>query len=268
MTRPYTSTVMRSASANTASMSCSTSRSRAALERGRAARPSSADSCGPMPAIGSSSSSRRGRLASAIAISSARRSPCDSAAAGVVGPVGEPDLGQHAAARSRSRGVARSRAPEAEAVAGVRLHRERDVVERGELAEDAGDLERARDAERAPAAPARAANVVAGEADRAGIRAQFAGELPDQRRLAGAVRADQRVDLAGHDRQRHVAGASRPPNRLVSPDFRAATQPCGPRRLGARPAAPTSRTARARSAAPSSACQCSVQRDSTLFEKR
>ena len=34
------------------------------------------------------------------------------------------------------------------------------------------------------------------EADRAGVLADLADDLLDQRRLAGAVRADQRVDLA------------------------------------------------------------------------
>ena len=39
-------------------------------------------------------------------------------------------------------------------------------------------------------------DVLAGEADAARVRAQVAGELADERRLAGAVRADDRVRLA------------------------------------------------------------------------
>src|SRR6266850_2245178 len=76
MTRPYTSTEMRSARRNTASMSCST---RTMVWR-RLSEDSSAimccDSSTPMPAIGSSRSSSRGRVASAIATSSWRCSPC------------------------------------------------------------------------------------------------------------------------------------------------------------------------------------------------
>src|SRR6185437_7092913 len=43
----------------------------------------------------------------------------------------------------------------------------------------------------------KARDVVAGEDDAAAVGSQLAGELGDQRRLAGAVGADQRVHLAG-----------------------------------------------------------------------
>src|SRR6266853_345022 len=69
ITRPDTSTETRSASRNTASMSCSTSAIMFS------------DSSGPMPAIGSSRSTSRGRVASARPTSSARCSPCASVAA-------------------------------------------------------------------------------------------------------------------------------------------------------------------------------------------
>src|SRR6267143_415814 len=76
MTRPYTSTEIRSARRNTASMSCST---RTMVWR-RLSEDSSpimcCDSSTPMPAIGSSRSSSRGRVASAMATSSCRCSPC------------------------------------------------------------------------------------------------------------------------------------------------------------------------------------------------
>src|SRR6266478_6139210 len=81
ITRPDTSTEMRSASRNTASMSCSTSSTvMRARMRSRSASMLS-DSSGPMPAIGSSRSTSRGRVASARPTSSARCSPCASAAA-------------------------------------------------------------------------------------------------------------------------------------------------------------------------------------------
>ena len=59
------------------------------------------------------------------------------------------------------------------------LHGERDVVERGEVAEDAGDLERAREAHARARGVAQARDVGAGEADRAGVGPQLAGELAD-----------------------------------------------------------------------------------------
>src|SRR2546421_8503911 len=81
ITRPDTSTETRSASRNTASMSCSTSSTEMrARMRSRSAIMFS-DSSGPMPAIGSSRRTSRGRVASARPTSSARCSPCASAAA-------------------------------------------------------------------------------------------------------------------------------------------------------------------------------------------
>ena len=67
---------MRSASANTASMSCSTSRMPYCPFMPCSSRVMRADSSGPMPAMGSSSSRRRGERASATASSSWRFSPC------------------------------------------------------------------------------------------------------------------------------------------------------------------------------------------------
>src|SRR5712671_3226757 len=66
---------MRSASANTASMSCSISRMVRPCLSSRSIVTARADSSGPRPAIGSSSSSKRGLVASAIASSSWRCSP-------------------------------------------------------------------------------------------------------------------------------------------------------------------------------------------------
>src|SRR5712671_925417 len=66
---------MRSASANTASMSCSISRMVRPCLSSRSIVTARADSSGPRPAIGSSKSSKRGLVASAIASSSWRCSP-------------------------------------------------------------------------------------------------------------------------------------------------------------------------------------------------
>src|SRR6266571_665891 len=87
ITRPDTSTETRSASRNTASMSCSTSSTviRARM-RSRSAIMFS-DSSGPIPAIGSSRSTSRGRVASAKPTSSARCSPCATAASRPASPI-------------------------------------------------------------------------------------------------------------------------------------------------------------------------------------
>jgi len=71
-----------------------------------------------------------------------------------------------------------------------------------------------------PAAPAHAwqmGDVVAGEVDGAGVWPQVAGELAHQRGLAGAIGADQGMDLAGSHVDRDVVVAIRPPKRLISP---------------------------------------------------
>ena len=77
---------MRVAIPNTTSMSCSTSRMvrRPPSASRRISASTRSRSPDPIPAVGSSSSSRRGPVASASAISSSLRSPCDSSAAGRV----------------------------------------------------------------------------------------------------------------------------------------------------------------------------------------
>src|SRR5271169_4389295 len=77
----------------------------------------------------------------------------------------------------------------------MRLHRERNVIERGEVAEQRSDLERAREAEPAPAIDRQPGNVGAVKTDAASLRRDFAAEQADQRRLAGAVRTDHGVDF-------------------------------------------------------------------------
>ena len=86
------------------------------------------------------------------------------------------------------------------------LRRERDIVGRGEIRQQRGDLERARQPE--PAAPIgrQPGDVAAGEMNGAGIRHQLPGELADQRGLAGAVGADDRMQLARRDIERQIVG--------------------------------------------------------------
>ena len=118
-----------------------------ALELAQQSRPCARISSGPMPAIGSSSSSMRGVVASAMAISSWRCSPWLSLATSTSRAVGEADARQRRARGLAQLGLAARVAPEAEGMAGMRLHGERHVVERGEIGEQRGDLERAREAE-------------------------------------------------------------------------------------------------------------------------
>ena len=108
-------------------------------------------SSGPIPAIGSSSSSIRGEVASAMAISSCRCSPWLSLATSTSAPLGEADARQRRAG-GRAQGVlAARRTPEMKGVTGMRLHGERHVVEDGEIREQRSDLERAGEAELAAA---------------------------------------------------------------------------------------------------------------------
>ena len=81
------------------------------------------------------------------------------------------------------------------------LHGERDIVVGREIGEDAGDLERVGDAEPHAQVGRHCGDVVAVEGDGAGRRQQAAGDQADEGGLAGAVRADQRTDLAGQDRE-------------------------------------------------------------------
>ncbi len=131
-----------------------------------------------------------------------------------VGAVTEADFVQDRARRDLQRRVLARRTPEAKAVAGVRLHRQRDVVEHAELAVDAGDLERARKPLVRARGGAERGDVLPGEPDAPRIRAQVAGELCDQRRLAGAVRTDDGVRFTWSHVERHPVGGAQRTKRL------------------------------------------------------
>ncbi len=97
-------------------------------------------------------------------------------------------------------------APEAEGVPVMRLRCERDIVGGGEIRQQRGDLEGTREPERTTAIGRHVRDVAAAEKDAAGVRREMTGELADQRGLAGAVRADDRVQLAFRDVERNVIG--------------------------------------------------------------
>ena len=114
----------------------------------------------------------------------------------------EPDAFERGLRRSAQAVVAPRVIPETERVTGMRLHRERDIVERGEIAEQRSDLERARQPEVAVAIGRQCGDIAAIEADSAAVRGDLAGQQADQRGLAGAVRADDGVEFAARDVER------------------------------------------------------------------
>ncbi|MGY4318020.1 hypothetical protein ACVWW1_007347 [Bradyrhizobium sp. JR3.5] len=97
-------------------------------------------------------------------------------------------------------------APKAERVAVMRLRRERDVVDRGKILQQRGDLERARQPEPAALVGRQARDVAAGKPDGSGIRHHLPGELADQRGLPGAVGADDGVQFARQNLHREIVG--------------------------------------------------------------
>ena len=80
-----------------------------------------------------------------------------------------------------------------------------DGLERGEIRIELVDLEGARQAAQHALVHGQVRDVLAFEQDAARVRLEHAGELVDDRGLAGAVRADQRVAGALLDLQRQIA---------------------------------------------------------------
>ena len=91
-----------------------------------------------------------------------------------------------------------------EALAQVAMSAHEQVVEDAEAAEEADVLERARDAERRYVVRARVRDRAAGDRDRARGRTIDAGHAVEERRLARAVRTDERDRLALGDLEAHV----------------------------------------------------------------
>src|SRR5262249_10055007 len=193
-------TEIRSARVKTASMSCSTSTivmRRLSVARNRTIR---CDSSNPMPATGAWSGEKPRRRRerhrelelALLAVGEAGREYVRARA--------ETDRLERGARGLAQRGLGARRPPEPEAPSGVRLPGQGHVVEGREVPEDARHLTRAR--QPAPGAMRRAESrdVLVGEANRARIGGEVARELADERGLARAVGADDRVRLAG----RHV----------------------------------------------------------------
>src|SRR5207245_5619633 len=107
--------------------------------------------------------------------------------------------------------------PEPEAPTGRRLDGKRDVADRREVPEDAGDLEGARKPEPRPRRGVQRRHVLAGEAGHARVGLEVARELADQRGLARAVGADDRVRLAFRHVEVHPVGRAQAAEALAEP---------------------------------------------------
>ena len=116
------------------------------------------------------------------------------AAGEVVGAAGEAELGEQPVGEPACR-----RPPEA-----LRDRARLDVLAHAQMAEQAHDLEGAGDAARGDLARRQAGDVGAVAQHAAVLRCYLPGDDVDQRRLAGAVGADQPQDLAGLEAQRHA----------------------------------------------------------------
>ena len=145
-----------------------------------------------------------GCVASAIAMSSARRSPCDSAAAATSARAASPVSGERVARR----GVpSPDSAPRRESSEGnpdaCDCAASRQFSKAENAREDVRVLERSRQ-RRAARCGSRASRVIVTRRrlDRPGRRHELARQQVDQRRLACAVRADHRVHGARAQRQR------------------------------------------------------------------
>ena len=178
---------MRSQSRMIRRMSCSiTSRPQPNASLIAASAPtSSSDSPSLSPAAGSSSSRNDGRAASARAIASRRCSPCGRRRGDRPARCSRPTRSRSSQLDAREPAAATHRCATAAASMfsnTVSAGEQPDVLER---AHDAG----ARDLGRRPGR-----DVLAVEHDAPAGRALEAGEHVDERRLAGAVRADQAED--------------------------------------------------------------------------
>src|SRR4029077_1013889 len=148
---------------------------------------------------------------------------------------------------------------QAEVAAGAELDRDPDVLQHRELREDAGDLEGAGDAPPETGGRGERGHVVAAKEHAARGRRQQSGDEVKQRGLAGAVRADDRAQLArlyrevdpGHGLQ-GPEGAAEPPRFQQRGHARA-------RRRRAVPTSPPGRKITIRTkTAPVKIIQCSV----------
>jgi hypothetical protein len=96
------------------------------------------------------------------------------------------------------------------------LHRQADILQGGEVAEQIVLLEGPRQPQAADALRPRAGDVLALEQNPSRAGRQLAAQLVHQAGLAGAVRADNDMPLAGLDREIDIVGDHQRPTLLVS----------------------------------------------------
>src|SRR5262249_58538994 len=84
------------------------------------------------------------------------------------------------------------------------LDRQQHVVENGEFRKQAGDLKRSRHSKRRAPMARPLGHVLTEQHDLSGGGRENSGNQIEQGRLAGAVRSDDRLALAGHDLERDV----------------------------------------------------------------
>ena len=183
-------------------------------------RLASSISGGVIPAAGSSSRSRRGPLGQRAGDLEPALLDQRELVGGHVALAGEPDqlqqvvgaadrLALPAATAARRLGDRRE-----EAARGPAVRADHHVLDDGHLAEEPDVLERPRHAAGGHAIGPPARDVVALEHEAPGARRQHAGDQVEERRLAGAVRPDHRVDGAGLDDSVDVGHGGEPAERL------------------------------------------------------
>ena len=140
-----------------------------------------------------------------------------------------------------------------------RLHRHHHVVQYRAAFENAGHLIRTRQPRPDSAVHRHCGHVVSREAHSPFVRLQCAGDLVDQRGLASAVGSDQSVDLAAANRQIHAVRRGKTPETFDDAcRVREALQPCGVRAriMLSRPLGANITTAS--NTTPTPSCQCIV----------
>src|SRR5262249_47475606 len=100
----------------------------------------------------------------------------------------------------------------------VREERGLHVLERGETAEDARDLKGASHPAPAEIVRRQSTDVRAFELDLTGIVREVAGDQVEERRLAGAVRTDDRAQVAGRHSEVHAVHGADAAEVLLEPD--------------------------------------------------
>ena len=155
---------------------------------------------GSTPANGSSSSTKRGLVASARAISTRRRSPPDSDIAWFSRSF---SICRSASSVSRRSSIAALR--QRLAVVLLQFEHGADVVFHRQLAKHRRFLRQIGQAQHGAPVDRQARDVGAVDLDRAGVRRHQADDHVERGGLAGAVRAEQADHFAAFDLQRHVA---------------------------------------------------------------